>query len=292
MHTPPDFLVIATLVNRCLGARIILDIHDPMPEFYLSRFAKTRDSWGFRLLKWQEKLSARYSHQVITVTEEWRKSLIGRGLPPEKVSVVMNLPDSEVFKIQKVSPTASRFTVFYHGSLQRRYGVDLLIRAIGEVQRQAPGVHLIIHGKGGYLPEFRGLAAELNLEEHVTFDTNMVETSELPGIICSADVAVVPYRDDPLTPEILPTKLMEYAILGIPVVAARTKVIPLYFDETMVEFFQPGSVEELVDRLLELVRNRRRREELGREIRQFSRRYDWREAQRRYVRLVEEIGRH
>ncbi len=115
VHGPPDFLVLATLVNRCLGSRIILDIHDLMPEFYLGRFAKTRDSWGFRLLKWQEKLAARYSHQVITVTEEWRKSLIDRGLPPEKVSVVMNLPDSEVFKIPKGSPTTSRFTVFYHG---------------------------------------------------------------------------------------------------------------------------------------------------------------------------------
>jgi glycosyltransferase involved in cell wall biosynthesis len=89
VHNLPDFLVFAALVPKVTGARVILDLHDLMPEFCAARFNSDVNSWLVRLVRWQEQLSCRFADHVITVTERWRERLVKRGLPAEKVTVVM-----------------------------------------------------------------------------------------------------------------------------------------------------------------------------------------------------------
>src|SRR5438128_6586986 len=91
VHNLPDFLVFSALVPRLTGSRIILDIHDLMPEFYCSRFKASIKGLPAYLLQWQEWLSCWFAHRVITVTDLWKDTLISRGVPKQKCFVVMNL---------------------------------------------------------------------------------------------------------------------------------------------------------------------------------------------------------
>jgi glycosyltransferase involved in cell wall biosynthesis len=95
IHNLPDFLVFAAAFPKLLGARLILDIHDLMPEFFASKTGRSMDSLTVRLLIWQEQLSCRFADHVITVSEHWRKRLISRGVPEHKCSVVMNVADDK-----------------------------------------------------------------------------------------------------------------------------------------------------------------------------------------------------
>src|SRR5512143_1913032 len=199
VHNLPDFLVLAALWPKLAGARVILDIHDVMPEFYAARFKRSMDSWPVRLVRWQERLSCRFADHVITVTELWRQALITRGVPAEKVSVVMHLADQRVFRppaaALRVTDRCS-FKLIYHGSINQRYGLDLLVRAVDVVRQRIPEIHLTIHGGGDYRNAVMQLVEELKLQQHVYFSTNKVPIAELPKIICQADVGVVPYRRD------------------------------------------------------------------------------------------------
>src|SRR5690348_11349385 len=67
VNNMPDFLVFSTLVPKLCGAKVILDIHDPMPNTFVSKFKDTDKSISYRVLLWQERLSAAYSDRVITV---------------------------------------------------------------------------------------------------------------------------------------------------------------------------------------------------------------------------------
>ena len=62
--------------------------------------------------------------------------------------------------------------------------------------------------------------------------------SQLPPLIAQADAGVVPNRNDLFTDTLLPTKLLEYVALDTPVIAARTRTIAAYFDDSMVRFFR------------------------------------------------------
>ena len=297
LHNLPDFLVFAAWVPKLLGACIILDLHDLMPEFYQARFEEDDNRLPVRLLCLQEKLSCGYADHVITVSELWRQTLISRGVPAEKCSVVMNVADPSVFhqseELEGEQRGGDGLRLIYHGILTYRYGMDLALRAVAKVRHEIPNVHLTIHGHpaGELYPTLVALAEELDLlGKNVHFSTELLPLDQLPDLIRSADVGLVPYRRDVFTDGIVPTKLMEYAALGMPAIAARTTAIETYFEDTMVEFFAPGDIDDLARCILGLYSDPERLAELARGADRFNQRYNWAELADEYVTLVDWLG--
>ncbi len=184
---------------------------------------------------------------------------------------------------------ANRFQLLYHGNLTRRYGIDLAIQAVSILREQIPNIHLYIHGGGDYRRALIEMTNELGLTNFVGFNPHPILTSELPDLIKGADVCLVPYRSDVFTDGILPTKLMEYAALEMPVIAARTTAIQAYFTDAMVEFFEPGDLDGLVGCIQKLYRNPSRLSDLKRGIHSFMQVYNWVKISREYVALVNRL---
>lgn len=288
VHNLPDFLVFVALIPKLTGAKIILDLHDLMPEFYAERSQRSMDHILVRMIQWQERLSCGFADHVITVTELWRQVLIARGQPAEKVSVVMNVPDDAIFNPGAGTPVSrdGHFRLIYHGILGQRQGLDLLLVALDQIREAAPDIHLTLHGAGEFRPVLASMVDELRLQDRVQFSTTGLPTEQLPCLLRQADLAVVPYRSGLFTGGILPTKLMEYAALGIPAIAARTPAISAYFDDDSVRFFAPDDVDDLANCILSLYRNRDQLAVLGRNIARFSERFNWATIGREYVALV------
>jgi glycosyltransferase involved in cell wall biosynthesis len=291
VHNLPDFLVFVALIPKLTGAKVILDLHDLMPEFYAERTQQTMSSLTVRIIQWQEKFSCFFADHIITVTDLWRRSLIERGQPPEKVSVVMNVADDRFFHQNMTAemPNDSAFRLIYHGIMGQRHGLDLALRALDQVRKSIPGVHLTLHGSGEHLDALRRLVDELGLQEHVRISTGFVVTEELAKFIKSADLGIIPYREGVFTGGILPTKLMEYAALGIPAIVARTPAIAKYFDDSMVQFFTPGDAEDLARCIQVLDSDRKRLAELTIGIQKFNQQYNWKKASAGYVACVEQL---
>ena len=289
VHNLPDFLVFAALVPKLTGCRVILDLHDLMPEFYCAKFGRSMDSWPVRLIRLQERLSCRFADHVITVTEPWRQALIGRGLPADKSSVVMNLADPRYFYPAR-RPADGRFRLIYHGTMTRRYGIDLVVQAVDRLRRELPDIHLTLHGRGDYLDAVVGMVEALGLGEWVSIGSEFVPLDRLTDLIRSAHVAVVAYRPDVFTAGILPTKLMEYAALGVPAIVARTPGIAAYFDDEMVQFFPPEDVDALAQCIRTLYHDRARLAALARNIQKFNQRYNWTAQRAEYADLVARLA--
>lgn len=291
VHNLPDFLVFAALVPKLTGSRVILDLHDLMPEFFAARFGSSPASLPARVVRLQERLSCRFADHVITVSEHWRQSLIARGVPARKCSVLMNVADTRIFTPRSAPPRPpedGRFRLIYHGTITYRYGLDVLLQAARLARRDVPGLEVTIVGAGEYVDTLRRMVEELELREHVRIG-DVVPAEQLPTLICGADVGVVPYRSDIFTDELLPTKLMEYAALGVPAVASRTTAIASCFDETMVQFCAPGDADDLARCIVSLHRDRRRLAQLAAGIRKFNDRYNWPSQAAGYVRLVDAL---
>ncbi|MCQ3936003.1 MAG: hypothetical protein DPW18_03030 [Chloroflexi bacterium] len=292
VHNLPDFLVFVALIPKLMGAKVILDIHDLMPEFYAERYQRPMNNFLVRLIRLQEWLSCRFASHIITVTELWRQALIQRGQPAEKISVVMNVADDNIFRRGAGARTAkqNRFLMIYHGVIGQRHGLDLVLRAMHKIKGEAPDVRFLLHGWGEYSNDLLNLAEELGISNLVQFSTTGLSTSELPTLLTSADLAVVPYRNGVFTGGILPTKLMEYAALGVPAIAARTPAIAAYFDDETVQFFAPDNVDDLAGCILSLYRDRARLSALARNIVKFNEKYNWQRVSEDYVNLVNRLG--
>jgi len=203
----------------------------------------------------------------------------------------MNLADPNIFKKPVLGKPRDddQFRLIYHGALPRRYGLDLAIRAIDRVRTEIPNIHLTIIGRGEHLDELLRLVKELDLGETVRFEKFMA-VEDLPAYIVTADLALVPYHNDVFTGELLPTKLLEYMALGMPAIVSRTMGILAYFDETMVQFFTPGDLDDLVLCIRELYHDRDRLASLAENVERFNQRYNWKIQSTHYVRLVDQLG--
>ena len=84
--------------------------------------------------------------------------------------------------------------------------------------------------------------------------------------------------------------MMEYAALGIPIIAAKTTTISAYFDSDMVSFFQPGNSEDLSAKIIELYKNPQLRTNLIEKSNKFNEEYSWDKVAADYVQLVTRLG--
>jgi glycosyltransferase involved in cell wall biosynthesis len=294
VHNPPDLLVLSALVPKLLGVPVVLDIHDLTPELFASRMGPGGASVVRRLVELQERVSCRLADHVITVTSGWRERLTARGVAPGKVSVTMNVADPRHFTPASRPPSEDdgdgRFRVVYHGTLTERYGVDVLLEAAAALAPELPGLHLSILGDGDARPALLRRAEELRLEQHVSFSPGMLDVPDVVREIRDADVGIVPNRRNGFTDEILPTKLLEYVAVGVPVIASRTAGLEAYLDDGMVEYVIPGDVDDLAASLRRLHADPHHRRELVRRADGFHARHGWAAISADYVARIDQLA--
>jgi glycosyltransferase involved in cell wall biosynthesis/peptidoglycan/xylan/chitin deacetylase (PgdA/CDA1 family) len=252
VHSVPDFEVFAAWNAKWHGARLILDIHDLLPEFYASKFKAPSGSFISKVLRLVERLSAWYADHVIIANHLWREILIHRSVPPEKCSVVLNCVDPAIFYRHQRTRQDDRFIIVYPGGLQSHQGVDVAVSAFAMIRHEAPHAEFHIYGEGSESANLMHMINELQLKNRV-FLKAPVPIREVPDIMANADLGIVAKRANSFGNEAYSTKILEFMSQGIPVVVSRTKVDMFYFDDSVVRFFESGNAAALAEALLEMI---------------------------------------
>jgi len=288
--TMPDAAVLCALPTKLLGSRIVLDIHDTMPELYQDKFGGRRGAIGAKLLMLEERTSASCADTVLAVHALHRARLIQAGVPEHKIRTVMNAPDPAVFN----APPSARdrtdgvFTLACHGTVTHRLGLDIAIEALALVRPRIPGVRLVVIGGGDYLETVRRVVERKQLEQCVSF-IDQVRIEELPRLLAKVDVGLVPNRASNATHLMLPVKLLDYTALGIPTIAARLRTVEHYFGENDVKFFEPGNAGDLANAIEDLYRDPAHRAELAHNARRAVERIGWPAQRVEYYRAIDSL---
>lgn len=256
IHNMPDVLVFAALVPKLLGSKVILDLHDPMPELMRTIFGFADDSFTVTWMARLEKWSIAFSDRVITVNRACEKIFAGRSCRAEKIQVVMNSPDERIFTYVQAQirekPSggiATPFVIMYHGTLVERNGVDLAVEALEKVRRSIPTAELRIYGpRTPFLDEVLRSVSGGDLEKAVQY-LGPRKLEQLVEAIEECDVGVIPNKRSIFTEINTPTRIFEYLALGKPVVAPRAPGIQDYFSEEALVFFDLGDAEDLATKL-------------------------------------------
>jgi glycosyltransferase involved in cell wall biosynthesis len=256
IHNMPDFLVLSALVPKMLGAKVILDLHDPMPELMRTIFGLEPQAFSVRLFKQLERWSIAFSDSVVTVNRACSKLFTSRSCPPYKMNVVMNSPDERVFPRCAPRRQAERgnapdrpFRIMYHGSIVERNGLDLAIEALAQVRKRVPAAELRIYGaRTSFLARVEDLVRRKGLEEAVRY-FGPKSSEELVPAIQECDVGVIPNRRSVFTELNTPTRIFEYLALGTPVIAPRAAGICDYFDDSSMVFFELGNARDLAQKI-------------------------------------------
>jgi len=217
VHNVPDFLVWTALYPRLRGAKVILDIHDILPEFFCSRFGQSVHSPWFRFLRWVERWSARAADHIIISNDLWRPRYEQRTGTSGRCSVFVNHVDLEVFRpeLRPLHRSTGGPVLLFPGGLQAHQGLDVAIRALLRIRQRFPGAEFHIYGDGPMREPWEELARSLGVAEAVHFHAP-IPAREVAHKMAEADVGIVPKRADSFGNEAYSTKIMEFMALGVP----------------------------------------------------------------------------
>jgi glycosyltransferase involved in cell wall biosynthesis len=288
IHNMPDFLVFAASYPKLTGAKVILDIHDIVPEFYGSKFGGGNGSRTVSLLKYIERVCARKADQVIISNHLWLAKYANRTASNGKCSVFINNVDTQIFAPRQRTRNDGKLVILFPGGLQWHQGLDIALRAFKRVSQVLPNAEFHIYGDGIVKPSLVTLATELGFDGNVRFFPP-VRVTEIAEIMANADLGVVPKRADSFGNEAYSTKIMEFMSQGVPTVISRTAIDSYYFNEDQVRFCESGNAEAFAEGMIEVLTDANLREGLVRNAHEYVSRNNWGCMKHAYLDLVDRL---
>jgi len=292
VHSLPDWLVFAAIVPRLLGARVLLDLHECMPEYFITKYQLPSDHAVVRVLMLLEQASIRFAHSVITCTEQMRQRFIERGAPAEKIAVILNSFDEERFDPQRYPRTRSLgnpFVLVCHGTIDENYGLDVAIRAVALLRPRIPQLRLEIYGDGTHRASLMALARELGLDAIVWFSDGFIPVEALLPRIADADVGVVAIRRDAFRDLTHCNKMYDLVAMRKPVVISRTTAVSAYFGDDCFQMFESGDERDLARAVEGLYADPALREQLVRRASEVAEPYRWAHQREHYIDVVRRL---
>jgi glycosyltransferase involved in cell wall biosynthesis len=290
VNNMPDFLVFSALIPKLLGAKIILDIHDPMPLIYSTKFQRGKNKLLYKILILQERFSAKFCDHVITVHDPIKNEiLIKDGIPERKISVIANFADADVFKLNREYMINKKIKLVFYGTIAERFGLEVAIKAIAGIQDRN-NIFLKIIGEGDFSESLKRIIKKYHIENSVDFENKVYPYTELPNILKGFHLGLVSYKLSTATDYMLPVKMMELLAMGIPVITIANRAIIYYFRQDECFYYNPDSDQSLADLLKYLIQNSDQILKRRKNILKIRNRYLWSDERKKYIDILYQLS--
>jgi glycosyltransferase involved in cell wall biosynthesis len=290
--TVPDFLAFAAAPIHLTGVPLLLDLHEDMPEFFRDRFAHPLLRPLLPAVGLSARAAAGLATELITVHEPLRQLSIARGVPPDKISVVMNSADTRLFDPARHPRRAfmedGELRLIHHSNLQRIYGLGVAVEAVAQLDPNALPHRLDVYGDGPFRPEVEAAIARTGTADRVHLH-GRVPIDALPALLAGADIGLVPSLSEPYLQYSLSTKLLEYAAMGVPIIASDLATIRAHFTPEAIFAVPGGNAPALADAIRVLAGDPGAAARLGAEAHRQAAAYAWNVQAAHYLGVVERL---
>ncbi|HEU5382667.1 MAG TPA: glycosyltransferase family 4 protein, partial [Ktedonobacteraceae bacterium] len=270
VHNMPDFLVFSAVFPRLFGAKVILDVQDVSPELMTAKASGRLRKALIHLATWQESISIRFAHHVVTTGWPFEKLLLQRGVSREKLSSILNSADPNLFPASRRQPPpladaqeGQPLVLIYHGKLADRTGLDVAIRAFALARPVVPNLRFDIKaGNSKVRAALKRLAEELGVGEAVVF-SDPCASDKLIDFVLHGNIGIIPYRADGFEEYVLPTKAYEFAWMQRPIIASDTVAIRSMFRPESIVLCEPGNPHAFAEAIIDLAEHPEKRAALA-----------------------------
>jgi glycosyltransferase involved in cell wall biosynthesis len=277
--TPLTIGIPGYLLSRIRRVPFVLELRDLWPDCVVD-WRVVRNQLLIRAAYWLESFLYRKSDKILAVTDGIRCQLIRKGISANKISVVTNASDLELFNpnssqadLQGLGIPAAAFVCIHAGSLGFANSVGFLLD-VAEHLRETT-IHIVILGAG---PQKAGLMKDAGNRKlgNIHF-LNPVPKTEVPAYLRRAQLGIAAFRPGRLTHIFLPNKFFDYLACGLPVLVNFDGEARTYLETAGAGIYAaPENPQLCAEKIKELAASRERLSAMAINARRLSEnRFSW-----------------
>jgi len=290
VNNMPNFLVFCCIVPKLFGTKIILDVHDLIPEVYAQKFNISLNHPFIKFLYLEERVSGNFTNVVITTNRLHSQRLLFNKIKKSNFPIILNAADEKIFQPKNNHNFyAEPLVIIYPTTIAKHLGIDILIKTIEIIKKKGHKIILKIFGDGEYRETAVNLVNRKGLGDYIIFSDGFVNFSYLSEEFDKAHIGILPYPKGYSTSYQMPIKIHEYFIKGLCVIASDTKIIREYFSNCAL-LFKAGDPKDLADKLYMLIQDRELMREYAEKGYEYYLNHSWSKYKKRYINLLNELA--
>ncbi|MBV7338406.1 glycosyltransferase family 4 protein [Chloroflexi bacterium TSY] len=221
--SPPLFVGGAGLVLSWIKRiPLVFEVRDPWPESAI-QLGELQNRHAIRWATRLEEACYHHARAIVAVTKGIQEHLYERSIPKEKISVIPNGANTEIYRPRapdealriQLGLRPEHFVVIYTGLHGLAHGLETVLEA-AHLLSDEPDVHFLFVGDGPRKASLQNLALEMSLSQ-TTFHPAVPE-EELPSYLALANVGLDCRRKIGISQGTLPVKMFSYMACGLPVI--------------------------------------------------------------------------
>ena len=292
-------------VSQRLGIPLVADLHENYPaslKLSVETDPSSR-SWFTphpkRWVPYERRVVHSATHVVVVVNEAKERLIKDYRLEPEKITVIMNVEDTDHFKSLDLDQDIlaryrGSFIISYIGGGGRHRGLDTAIEAMSYLRESIPQVKLVLVGISRQeSDEYRGIVESQGVQDHVEI-IGWQPFHKVPSYIEASQVGLVPHHQNPHTDATVPHKLFQYMLMSKPVVVSTCRPLKRIVEETGSGLiFHSGDPKDLAKQIQILYADPQLRSDCGLHGREAAtHRYNWTTEGRKLTDLYHSLSEH
>ena len=171
--TPPIQGLKMPLIKWLKRKPTIYNVQDIFPDSLVGTGLTNEVSLIWKIGRIVEKITYRYADKIIVISEDFKKNIMAKGVPEDKIVVIYNwvdqnkvvdVPREENKLFDAYGLDRSKFYITYNGNIGLTQNMDMLLDVAKELQEEYEDIHFVLVGNGAYLDEVKRKVADQQLE--------------------------------------------------------------------------------------------------------------------------------
>lgn len=171
--TPPIQGLKMPLIKWLKRKPTIYNVQDIFPDSLVGTGLTHEGSLIWKIGRMVEKITYRYADKIIVISEDFKKNIMAKGVPEDKIVVVYNWVDqnkvvdvpreeNKLFDVYGLD--RSKFYITYNGNIGLTQNMDMLLDVAKELHKVYEDIHFVLVGNGAYLDEVKHKVTEQQLD--------------------------------------------------------------------------------------------------------------------------------
>lgn len=294
--TSPQFFTTwaAWGLNKIKRKPWIFELRDLWPESIKTVGAMKQG----RIIDTLEKIELglyRSCDKVIAVTDAFKTNLINRGIDANKIEVVTNGSNMELFspreknqELLKSLNLENKFVIGYIGTHGMAHSLDFIVNSLSKVKDE--NIHFLFIGDGAMKQRIVDIANKLNLK-NVTF-LNPIKKDDVPEYLGICDVSLAPLKKEDNFKTVIPSKIFEASAMQKPtLLGVEGQAQEIIENHNAGLCFEPENEKDFIEKVQILKNNKEKYIELQKGCEQLAIDYDRKRLAKKMLEIIKNLAK-